>query len=278
MARARQETFGALLRQHRKARGLTQETLAERAGISVRTLNALERGEQSPRDGTVELLAEALGAPRPTRGRACTRPSPCGAGESRRGDEPPPVPAPVRRAGAGDRRRLAPRRAAPDPDPDGRRRGRQDAPGRRGGPPPGPADAGRRVVRGARAPRRSGPRPAGRRGGPRRRPRRGRRAHLRPRGRPAAAPPAAGAGQLRAPGGGLRRAGGRRHAGLPPRPGGGDQPRAPRLPGRGRVAGAPVRRPAGHRGGRALGRRARCATTRCGCSSTGPPPACPPSS
>jgi tetratricopeptide (TPR) repeat protein/transcriptional regulator with XRE-family HTH domain len=53
--------FGTLLRRHRVAAGLTQEELAERAGISRRNLGDLERGVgHSPRKDTVALLAEAL--------------------------------------------------------------------------------------------------------------------------------------------------------------------------------------------------------------------------
>lgn len=53
--------FGALLRRHRTTAGLTQEELAERAGISVRGLVALENGERvRPRRDTVQLLADAL--------------------------------------------------------------------------------------------------------------------------------------------------------------------------------------------------------------------------
>ena len=37
--------FGDLLREHRNAAGLTQEDLAERAGLSVDTISLLERGE-----------------------------------------------------------------------------------------------------------------------------------------------------------------------------------------------------------------------------------------
>jgi transcriptional regulator with XRE-family HTH domain len=37
-------TFGALLRRWRQAAGLTQEELAERAGLSRRGINDLERG------------------------------------------------------------------------------------------------------------------------------------------------------------------------------------------------------------------------------------------
>lgn len=54
--------FGDLLRRHRLAVGLTQEELAERAGLSRRGIADLERGtRQTPRKETVALLAEALG-------------------------------------------------------------------------------------------------------------------------------------------------------------------------------------------------------------------------
>lgn len=53
--------FGALLRRHRRARGLTQEQLARRALVSVRAVSDLERGlHRSPRGATLELLADAL--------------------------------------------------------------------------------------------------------------------------------------------------------------------------------------------------------------------------
>jgi predicted ATPase/class 3 adenylate cyclase/DNA-binding XRE family transcriptional regulator len=53
--------FADLLRQLRKAAGLTQSELAERAGLSVRGLNDLERGARTtPRRDTVLLLADAL--------------------------------------------------------------------------------------------------------------------------------------------------------------------------------------------------------------------------
>ena len=53
--------FGALLRRFRSRAGLTQEGLAERAGLGVRTVRGLETGERSdPRVGTVEALADAL--------------------------------------------------------------------------------------------------------------------------------------------------------------------------------------------------------------------------
>jgi predicted ATPase/DNA-binding XRE family transcriptional regulator len=53
--------FGSLLKQHRRAAWLTQEDLAERSGLSVRTIRGLERGEgHSPRADTVDLLARAM--------------------------------------------------------------------------------------------------------------------------------------------------------------------------------------------------------------------------
>ena len=55
------ESFAFLLRKYRKERGLTQEVLAERAGIGVRTIQALEDGANQPQQGTVESLAKALG-------------------------------------------------------------------------------------------------------------------------------------------------------------------------------------------------------------------------
>ena len=53
-------SFGALLRDGRLARGLTQEALAERAGVSPRAVQALERGETRPQRETAARLAAAL--------------------------------------------------------------------------------------------------------------------------------------------------------------------------------------------------------------------------
>jgi transcriptional regulator with XRE-family HTH domain len=61
MASASLPTFGRLLRQHRLAAGLTQAALAERAGVSARGINDLERGaRQTPRKDTVDRIARAL--------------------------------------------------------------------------------------------------------------------------------------------------------------------------------------------------------------------------
>ena len=55
--------FGAMLKRQRLAAGLTQEALAERAGLSAKAVSDLERDPaRTPRLGTVALLADALGA------------------------------------------------------------------------------------------------------------------------------------------------------------------------------------------------------------------------
>src|SRR5215207_3985416 len=54
-------TFGELLHRYRVAAGLTQEALAERAGLSARGISDLERGARAgPRRNTLRLLIEAL--------------------------------------------------------------------------------------------------------------------------------------------------------------------------------------------------------------------------
>ncbi|HEX9037480.1 MAG TPA: helix-turn-helix domain-containing protein [Ktedonobacterales bacterium] len=82
--------FGDLLRSQRRAAGLTQEELAERAGLSVRGIADLERGaRRAPRRDTVALLVRALGAS-PEAGAALV-------GAARRGHtlaHAPPAPSP----------------------------------------------------------------------------------------------------------------------------------------------------------------------------------------
>ncbi len=59
---ATQEGLGALLRRYRGQRQLTQEQLAERAGLSVGAISRLERGvRRAPRVQTLYLLGDALG-------------------------------------------------------------------------------------------------------------------------------------------------------------------------------------------------------------------------
>ena len=68
MASSTSETFGSLLRRFRLAEGLSQEALAERAGVSARGVQDLERGvRRAPRAETVRLLADALGLSGETR-------------------------------------------------------------------------------------------------------------------------------------------------------------------------------------------------------------------
>src|SRR6516162_6915247 len=56
------ETFQVLLRRHRQAATLSQEALAERAGLSTDAIRVIERGKRGvPRPDTVALLVRALG-------------------------------------------------------------------------------------------------------------------------------------------------------------------------------------------------------------------------
>ena len=53
-------SFGELVRQHRLDAGLTQAALAERAGITLRAVQDLERSVGRPQRETARRLAEAL--------------------------------------------------------------------------------------------------------------------------------------------------------------------------------------------------------------------------
>lgn len=55
-------TVGKNIRRLRKARGLTQEQLAEDAGMAMRYLSGVERGEENPTLRFLIKIAEALGA------------------------------------------------------------------------------------------------------------------------------------------------------------------------------------------------------------------------
>ncbi|MDT4987546.1 MAG: hypothetical protein QOI74_1640, partial [Micromonosporaceae bacterium] len=73
-----------MLRAHRRSVGLTQDELATRAGVGVRTVRELERGRATrPQRGTAELLADALGLAAPERVRflAAARSRPPGSAE-----------------------------------------------------------------------------------------------------------------------------------------------------------------------------------------------------
>ena len=61
MATVTSMAFGELLRRYRVAAGLSQEALAERAGLSARAISDMERDAQrTPRRDTIGLLAKAL--------------------------------------------------------------------------------------------------------------------------------------------------------------------------------------------------------------------------
>ena len=57
------ETMAMRLKTLRKARGMSQEALAERAGISRTYLARLETARQDPTLSTLEKLAKALKVP-----------------------------------------------------------------------------------------------------------------------------------------------------------------------------------------------------------------------
>jgi predicted ATPase/DNA-binding XRE family transcriptional regulator len=90
--------FGGLLRRYRVAAGLTQEELAERAGVSTRGVSDLERGAHGlPRKDTLQLLLDALAlspADRATLVAAARRPV---SNRARResDDQPPGLPVPL---------------------------------------------------------------------------------------------------------------------------------------------------------------------------------------
>src|SRR5947209_12832648 len=61
MPKTDSKVFAALLRRHRLAAGLTQETLAELAGLSVRGISDLERGvNRAPYVATILRIGDAL--------------------------------------------------------------------------------------------------------------------------------------------------------------------------------------------------------------------------
>ena len=54
------DTFGALLRDYRERAGLTQQELADRAGVDLATVGRFERGQRRPRLSTIEVIAAEL--------------------------------------------------------------------------------------------------------------------------------------------------------------------------------------------------------------------------
>ncbi|MGV9676456.1 helix-turn-helix domain-containing protein [Nocardia sp. NPDC003482] len=57
------KTFGKKIAELRRARGLTQEQLAERSDLALPTIAAIERGKRWPRLMTLQKLAKALHVP-----------------------------------------------------------------------------------------------------------------------------------------------------------------------------------------------------------------------
>ncbi len=91
------QTFGALLRRYRVEAGLTQEALAEQAGLSVRGISDLERNLiRYPRRDTLQLLLDALALPAPDEAAlraAASRPVGSGRDAYAVGSLEPPFPA-----------------------------------------------------------------------------------------------------------------------------------------------------------------------------------------
>jgi transcriptional regulator with XRE-family HTH domain len=58
-----QHRFAARVKEIRRARGLTQQQLAEKTGRSTNAISSLERGISLPTFETLERLAEELNAP-----------------------------------------------------------------------------------------------------------------------------------------------------------------------------------------------------------------------
>jgi transcriptional regulator with XRE-family HTH domain len=56
-----EDQVGANIRRLRKARGLSQEKLAQDADIAMRYLSGIERGEENPSLAFLVKIAEALG-------------------------------------------------------------------------------------------------------------------------------------------------------------------------------------------------------------------------
>jgi len=56
-------SLAALITYERKSKGFTQEELADLAGVTLRTIQRIEKGDTLPRGYTLQALAKALGKP-----------------------------------------------------------------------------------------------------------------------------------------------------------------------------------------------------------------------
>lgn len=57
------KAFGKRVAEVRKANGLTQESLAEKADVTALTVSYIEQGRQWPRISTLQKLAKCLDVP-----------------------------------------------------------------------------------------------------------------------------------------------------------------------------------------------------------------------
>ncbi|MFF7988820.1 ATP-binding protein [Kitasatospora xanthocidica] len=80
--------FGELLRERRLSAGWSQDELAERSGVSARSISALEAGGRRPRMSSVVRLAEAFGVDPDTRARWLAAARDAGAEEPGGADTP----------------------------------------------------------------------------------------------------------------------------------------------------------------------------------------------
>lgn len=55
-----QSALGKAIRQLREERGMTQEALAQEAGVTVGHMSMIERGHSNPTWGTLKSVAKAL--------------------------------------------------------------------------------------------------------------------------------------------------------------------------------------------------------------------------
>lgn len=57
------KAFGIAVRSHRKARGLSQESLAEKADLAPKMISLIERFERNPTINVADSIAEGLAIP-----------------------------------------------------------------------------------------------------------------------------------------------------------------------------------------------------------------------
>ena len=55
--------FGEVVRKHRKAAGMTQEQLAEKADLAPKMISLVERFERNPSLNVADSIAQGLGIP-----------------------------------------------------------------------------------------------------------------------------------------------------------------------------------------------------------------------